>query len=384
MDFNDQLLQLASKITKMREAINTEEAAKMAFVAPLINLLGYDIFNPTEVVPEYVCDVGTKKGEKVDYALMLNDEPVILIECKGLGSPLSVESASQLYRYFSVTKARIAIITDGIRYRLFSDLDEPNKMDAKPFLEFSVLDDQETFAAELKKLSKQSFNLDTVLDSAKELKYTREIKKILFHELQSPSEEMVRLIAGRIYLGVKNQKVIQQFTDLFSRAFEQFINDRINERLKSAMVATSAFAHAPESETVGSVQETSTSQNDSDEKDVVTSAQEIEGFYLVKSVLRDTVASTRIVIRDTKSYCGILLDDNNRKPICRLYFNRDKKYIGLFDSNKNETRHVVDHLDDIFRFSEQLKATVAGYDSPQTEVSAPAAATSDLGVTEAV
>ncbi len=361
MDFNDQLQQLASKIARMRNMIQTEEAAKMAFVAPFINILGYDIFNPTEVVPEFICDVGIKKGEKVDYAIMMDNAPIMLIECKPLGGSLSVESASQLFRYFSVTKARIGIITDGVHYRLFTDLDQPNIMDSRPFLEFNIMEDREVYSGELKKLSKSLFNLDEIITSAGDLKYTREIKKILQRELTEPSEELVKLISGQVYTGVKTQKVIQQFTDIFRRAFQQFINDNINERLKSAMVATSvSIAATPADSQQDQAQEPPARH---EEKDIMTTAEEIEGFYIVKSILRNVVNPVRIAMRDTQSYCGILLDDNNRRAICRLHFNRDKKYIGLFDSTKNETRYQIAHLDDIYQYSEQLRATVASYDT---------------------
>ncbi len=361
MDFNDQLQQLASKIAKMRDIIQTEEAAKMAFVAPFINILGYDIFNPMEVVPEFVCDVGMKKGEKVDYAIMKDDIPIMLIECKPIGGSLSVESAAQLFRYFSVTKARIGIITDGINYRLFTDLDQPNIMDSRPFLEFNIVENREAYIGELKKLSKSLFNLDDIITSAGDLKYTREIKKILRRELTEPSEDMVKLIAGQVYPGMKTQKVIQQFTDIFKRAFQQFINDNINERLKSAMVATSVSITTEPTAT----QQEQPNQHPArtEEKDIVTTAEEIEGFYIVKSILRNVVNPNRITMRDTQSYCGILLDDNNRRPICRLHFNRDKKYVGIFDGTKNETRHQLAHLDDIYQYSEQLRATVASYDA---------------------
>lgn len=65
-------------------------------------------------------------------------------------------------------------------------------------------------------------------------------------------------------------------------------------------------------------------------------------------------------MRDTQSYCGVLLEDNNRKPICRFHLNRSQKYIGLFDQEKNETRQAIESVDDIYGFAEQLKAA-AGY-----------------------
>jgi hypothetical protein len=234
-------------------------------------------------------------------------------------------------------------------------------MDSRPFLEFSILENHEPYIGELKKLSKALFNVEEIISSAGDLKYTREIKKILQQELEAPSEELIKLITGQVYQGVKTQKVIQQFTDIFKRAFQQFINDQINSRLKSAMVATSIQAAAPAADSQQAQQRTEAPKPE--EKDLVTTAEEIEGFYIVKSILRNTVDPGRIAMRDTQSYCGILLDDNNRKPICRLHFNRDKKYIGLFDSTKNETRLPLERLDDIYQHSEQLRLTVTNYDT---------------------
>lgn len=131
MDLGTRLSELQKRTIEHREVLLTEEAAKTALVMPFIQALGYDVFNPSEVVPEYVADVGTKKGEKVDYAIRRGDDIVMLIEAKPVKASLSIENASQLYRYFSVTKARIAVLTNGVVYRFFSDLDEPNKLDPR-------------------------------------------------------------------------------------------------------------------------------------------------------------------------------------------------------------------------------------------------------------
>ena len=114
MEFEESLNQVAAKVRDLKEGIETEEATKNAFIMPFIGqVLGYDVFNPTEVVPEFTADVGVKKGEKVDYALVHDGQVQILIECKKIGVPLSLENASQLYRYFAVTNARIGVLTNG-------------------------------------------------------------------------------------------------------------------------------------------------------------------------------------------------------------------------------------------------------------------------------
>ena len=148
----------------------TEEATKNGFIMPFINALGYDVFNPLEVIPEYTCDIGTKKGEKIDYAILKEGAPIILIECKHWKENLNVHSG-QLLRYFHVSKAKFGILTNGIEYRFFTDLDETNKLDEKPFLNVSLTDLRDNDFEELKKFHKSYFDVERILNTASELKY---------------------------------------------------------------------------------------------------------------------------------------------------------------------------------------------------------------------
>jgi len=361
MDLVDQIKTLSSKVPKQIEMIKTEEATKNAFVMPFLAALGYNVFDPSEVVPEFCADVGLKKGEKVDYAIFKEGEPTILIECKWCGTNLDQEHASQLYRYFSVTKARFGVLTNGIIYRFFSDIEEPNKMDSKPFLEINLLDLRDTQIEELKRFSKASFNLDEILTAATELKYTREIKKILAEQIQNPSEEFIKLIATQVYGGRLTATVKQQFNELVKRAFMQFMNEWLNERLKSAMVEektpAAVVAPAPVVEEVVAPEGSR----------IVTTEQEIEGFHIVKSIVRTVVDLNRVVMRDTLSYCGILLDDNSRRPICRLYFNNPKSlslvvFVGVGEERK-EVKYPLKSVDGIYQYAEQLIAIIAVYES---------------------
>jgi len=357
MEFTERLNALSTKIRQQIEVINTEEATKTAFVMPFIhNVLGYDVFDPSEVTPEFVCDIGTKKGEKIDYAIMKNNDVQILIECKKIGEPLHINHASQLFRYFHVTNARISILTNGQIYRFYTDLDAPNKMDEKPFLEVDLLDIDENVIPELKKLTKSSFDLESIINAAGELKYVSQIKRILHTQLNNPEDDFVKFFASRVYDGMLTQKVRESFQNLTKKAASQYINDQVNERLKSAITGiTPAVVEAPT--------ETQQSEDDEqkDESEIITTLEELEGFHIVKAITRAVLEAPRITHRDTKSYCGILVDDNNRKPLCRLHFNRTQKYIGLFDLEKNETRHPISTVDDIYSFADIRKATAALY-----------------------
>lgn len=365
MEFEEKLASLAAKIRQQKSAIQTEEATKNAFVMPFIqSVLGYDVFDPLEVVPEFICDIGTKKGEKIDYAILKDGQIQILIESKKIGEPLNINHASQLFRYFHVTTARISILTNGQVYRFFTDLDAPNKMDEKPFLEFDLLDIDDHVVPELQKLTKSAFDVESIISAAGELKYVGQIKRALAAQFSEPDDDFVRFFASRVYEGAITQKVREQFATLTRKATAQFLSDQINERLKSAMTG-SAKPIVP-SQAADPAKESSPSSLADDEAEkskVDTTVEEIEGFNIIKAIVRSEVDVKRIAHRDTQSYFGVLLDDNNRKPIARLHFNRAQKYLGTFDAEKNETRHPINVLDDIFEFSETLKATARLYEN---------------------
>ncbi len=211
MDFLDEIRALATRKRDQLEHLKTEEAAKTSLVMPFIQVLGYNIFDPTEVVPEFGADVGKKKGEKVDYAILMDGKPIILFECKPVGTTLDESHTYQLFRYFNVTEARFGVLTDGVAYRFFSDLDKSNVMDTKPFLEFNLLEASDAQIEELKRFTKSSFNLGDILDVAREQKYTKEIKRLFGEQLSKPSEAFVKLFASQVYHGMLTQPVKQKF-----------------------------------------------------------------------------------------------------------------------------------------------------------------------------
>jgi len=359
MDIFNNLNGLSAKIQQQAAIIQTEEATKSAFVMPFISqILGYDVFDPTEVIPEFICDVGTKKGEKIDYAISKGGEIQILIECKKIGEPLNVKHASQLFRYFHVTNARISILTNGQLYKFFTDLDAPNKMDEKPFLELDLLDIDEHVVPELVKLTKSAFDVDSIVSAAGELKFISQIKKMISSQFSEPDEDFVKFFASRVYDGILTQKVREQFTILTKKAATQWLNDQVNERLKSAISGGTMVSNQLNSEDLS---KSSVDKSDADNGTIVTTEMEIEGFHIVKSIIRKVIDPQRITFRDTQSYLGILIDDNNRKPICRLHFNRSQLYIGMFDGEKKETRHPITSLNDIYNLTDQLRDTAQQY-----------------------
>lgn len=352
MDLIDKLNELAGRIHRQKDLVLTEEATKTAFVLPFLQVLGYDVFNPLEVIPEFTADHGVKKGEKVDYAITQDEKIVILIECKPVGAELDAKYAGQLFRYFSVTEARFGVLTDGVRYLFFSDLEKPNKMDERPFLEFNLSLFGENQVEELKKFTKSSFDLETIISTASNMKYLRALTAEIRSEFESPSEELVRLLTTRVNSSRFTQQVKEQFTGLCLRAMKDYLRDQVNDRLKSALETDQkddVEKSAPEVDSVP--------KNDNG---IVTTPEELESFRIIRAIGAESVDPERIVIRDSKSYCAILFDDNNRKPICRLYYGKVKKSVGIFipDGEKN---FLIEKISNLYQLKDQIKVAIQQY-----------------------
>lgn len=368
MDFIDRIREIAARTEKHLDYYTTEEATKTALIMPFISALGYDVFNPMEVMPEFTADVGTKKGEKVDYAIIQGDAPVMLFECKWSGADLNKEHASQLHRYFNVVQnVRFGVLTNGVTYEFYSDLDSPNVMDSKPFFTFDLFDFQDRHIAELKKFTKSTFDLENILATASELKYTAALRRVIAEDFEEPSGDYVEYLARQVYSGRLTQQVRDQFSIITKKALRRYLNDQINERLQSALSETKR-QEATEPELVEVRVEEDEELDDSvvrvdKAKGIVTTEDEIEGLFAVKSILRDVIDVRRVHMRDTKSYCGILLDNNNRKPLCRLRFNADQKYLGIFDDQKNEEKIPIEDVEDIYQHADHIKSMVEVYES---------------------
>lgn len=339
MDFQARLEALSEKANAHRELLATEEAAKTALVMPFLQALGYDVFNPSEVVPEFTCDVGTKKGEKVDYAVRIDGEIRMLLECKPCTQDLSLRHASQLYRYFSVTDAKFAILTNGAAYKFYTDLDASNRMDEKPFFEFDLCRLKKTDIRNLAKFQRAGFDVDAIVETAASLQMEGQVIKAIEAEMSEPSPDFVRLVASRITGKRLTAGVKAAIARHIPNAFNAILRDRLNERLTSAIdVATEEPASSSEIE---------------------TTQDEVEGFLIVRAIASEVVEPERIVMRDAKSYCAVLLDDNNRKPIARLWFNSDTtRHLGTFDESKEETRHQLGKLTDIYQHRTTILARI--------------------------
>lgn len=347
MDYIDQLKQFSTRVAQLSQVITTEEATKTALILPFFQMLGYDVFNPVEFVPEYTADVGIKKGEKVDYAIVIDGEPVILIEAKWCGEPLESHD-SQLFRYFATSTAKIAILTNGVLYRFYTDLDEPNKMDLVPFMEFNVLDIKENLVPELKRFQRNSLDVENISSAASDLRYMTAVKKLLVSQASDPDEAFLSYVIKEVYTGRKTAQVVDKFKGIVKRAFAQYINDIMNERLKS--VLDPEKEHAEDDKNPEPDDEPLKSDNG-----ITTTKDELEAFIIVKTLLHSDIDVSRLHFKDTRSYFKILLDGKTTKWICLLFLEGRKRSIIIPAADGTEERFYLETCDDIYKHQEALR-----------------------------
>ena len=357
MELATKLIELEKRTAQHRELLLTEEAAKTALVMPFLQALGYDVFNPSEVIPEFTADVGVKKGEKVDYALCIDGKLSILVECKPSSVELDLKHASQLFRYFATTDARVAVLTNGVAYQFYSDIEQPNKMDEKPFFVFSMDAIRRTDPGTLERFGRHSFDIDAILAEAGRLKLESQMRIELGKEFAAPSDEFVRMMAARVQPGARfTAGLKEQLAPVLVACIASLVRDQVNSRLATALNVAN-----PPAEPVADG--ASDDMSVVDDGGIVTTEDEISGFRIVQAIAARHIDPKRVVIRDSKSYCAILLDDNNRKSLVRLHFNSPTtRYLGTF-AGKAETRHPVSALTDLYRFEDAIVARVKELDA---------------------
>lgn len=351
MGFKDTVASLATRLVKARGRPDlAEEATKNAVILPFLSALGFDVFDPTEVMPEFTADVGIRRGEKVDYAVAIDGQIVFIIEAKPLNAALGDAQFSQLFRYFSVTDARIAILTNGADYWFFTDIDAPNKMDEKPFFKFSLEAFDDSDLRELEKFSKSAFSIEQVQETASALKYTRLAAAWITAQMQNPDDDLVRLIGRSFYEGNLTGKVVETLKPNVRRAFDDIVRQRVRQRLEVALGNDDA-------------KESDTTEADPPSRNsgINTTEEELRAFYIVRAIAAEITDPANIAIRDAKAYCAILYGDNNRKPICRLFLEGQTKSIVFFDAERREERVYVEGPDDLYRHKGRLIDAINAY-----------------------
>jgi len=360
MAFEDEIKEFTKTIPGKLEHIDSEETTKIALITPFLRLMGYDTTNPAEVKAEYTADVGTKQGEKVDFAILENGEPIVFIECKSATNNLSTDNISQLYRYFSITDIQIGILTNGVEYKFFTTGDDNNRMDEKPFLDINLLDLNKKDIKELEKFKKINFDVDEVVSRADNLKYRNLIKKTLINEFENPSEEFIKAVAKQVYDGILTPNVKEKFGTIISVAVTEIINEKINKTLNDAVAS-----NEEEQEDNNAVE----AEESINKEGIISTDLEKEAYFIVRSIAAEVLDANRVAMRDRKHYCNILFDNNQRFPIVRLYFNNeDHLRVEFYDKitltsngGKKGEKIDIDDVSDLYNYKERIFNVVNQY-----------------------
>lgn len=350
MDFAEKLKEFCGRLKILKPRVRTEEATKTSMIMPFFSLLGYDVFNPLEFAPEYIADVGIKKGEKVDYAILdKKQNPVILIEAKCCNENL-VKHGAQLFRYFSTSAAKFGILTNGIIYQFYTDLAEQNKMDSKPFLVVNLLNLKDGDVADLQQFQKNIFSVECVLAKAEELNYNDQIRQALLRQLENPDTEFVSYIITDIYKGRKTQKVIDDFRPIVKRALGQLINEKINERLQSVLDDENITITAPAKPVVKS------NRNKSAESMPPTPAitnEKTESYLIIKAILFEALKGRQLNYKDNELF-EIYIGDDVSNWICRIDFKMSRIYINVPSAEKEFVKRQFRDVQDFYFYQNIL------------------------------
>jgi hypothetical protein len=336
MGFAEDFAKLSDQVRKRADQVVGEEATKMALVVPFLSALGYDIYDPTEVMPEYVADFAIKKAgqfEKVDYALAINGTIVMLVEAKARGEKAEAHDG-QLSRYFNgLLKTKVAIVTNGIEYRFFTDLRDKNFMDKEPFFSFNLLQYEPKDIENLKFFHRDNFDATAINRQAEEMVYVKGMTQLIGNLLRFPSEEFVRFLAtelGKVSLSYEIQgritsKVIEKFEPIVKKSIQSSLLELMTRSLSQEMAQAVEGSNASKQAEIEEDIEQDAQEQEPEGSNIVTTAEELEAFERIKTIVQaSTNYGLQVKYKDTISYFGVNLGKSNWWFL-RLYLSQQKK-----------------------------------------------------------
>lgn len=380
MALEDEIKALAERIPGMRPMLDDEAKTKQYLILPLIRALGYDDTKPAEVVPEYTADYGGREGWKVDYAILSDDNLRVVIECKQVSNQLGTTEEAQLGRYFPNVpfdaETKIAILTNGVVYKFFTDQNEPNKMDKDPFWTINLETLRNNDLSQLRNFTKDNFNAANAVASASKFRHIKEMKIALARQLTEPEDGFVEWMlrqTGQTYDRRVASSRREEIRDLARTAFHEFVKDHVNDAVDDAVLEIrerTAQGIAPITEEQDALLQADSGDDvgDSGHADdkIITTEQELQAFDVVKGIVQEVVHAERVFMRDYRNYSAVMLDDNRRRPLCRLRLEGRQMQIGLFDGSRVgghlvEQQHNIESLNDIYNHADQIRETVRRY-----------------------
>ena len=330
MGFAEDITKLSKQVRKRIENVGSEEATKMALIVPFLSALGYDVHDPSEVIPEYIADFAIKKAgqfEKVDYALAINGSIVMLVEAKAYGEKAEAHDG-QLSRYFNgLLTTKIAIVTNGIDYRFFTDLRHKNVMDKEPFFIFNILEYQIKDIENIQFFHRNNFDVEAISYHAEEMIYVKAITQLIGNVLRSPSEGFVRFLVselGTVAPGYEipgriTGKVIEKFQPIIKKSIQSSVLELMPGSLNSEIAQSAAYINGYLCDSQADIAAAESKAR------TITTAEELAAFEKIQTIIKTSKRyKFEIQYKNTVNYFGINLG-KVKWWFLRLYLTPTKK-----------------------------------------------------------
>jgi hypothetical protein len=334
MGFIEDIAKVSEQVRKKADHVVGEQATKMALIVPFFSALGYDVFDPTEVMPEYIADFATKgRGllKKVDYALAINGTIVMLVEAKARGQKAETHDGQIRYYFNGLVTTRVGVVTNGIEYRFFTDLRDRNVMDEEPFFTFNVLDYDSKELDNLKFFHRDNFDTSAISRQAEDMVYVKGMTQLIGGFLRSPSKEFMRFLLKEIGDVSPLYKIEGQINDKRINRFEPIIKKSIQISLVELMTRslTQEMGQPIEEEKVTKPDEIEEIEEEvgqtSDGSKVETTSEELEAFEKIKAIAATSkFFQLEVKYKDVAAYFGVHVG-NSTWWFLRLYLAQTKK-----------------------------------------------------------
>jgi hypothetical protein len=345
--FKKNLEELALQIKEKKSQISNEQETKQFLIIPFIRALGYNPDIPGEVKFEFPADLEPKKGEKIDIALLKDNRPVIFIEAKPANTILDNFDAQLRKYYHNYHETRFGVITNGEEYRFFSDTQKDNVMDKVPFLVVNFSKLKESDLKNLLKFKKENYHEKNLCNIALDLHYLPAITEAFKELFKKPSDDF---IAALFRFALPEKKITPTIQSKLPDIVREAIRNAIMEMTLKGVEGFQSTTIIPQQENFEKLGDQPT-------------LEENEGYYIVKAILHGVADPSRVAIRGFKYNCGILLDNSQNRPICRICFREKEKYVIVYDNlEKKENKFKIENINDLFKFGDHFKKTVMFYD----------------------
>lgn len=348
MGFEGSIKDLVEKISNEKQYTNNEQATKVAFINPFLDSLGYDVRDPRKVQHEYSSDAGGKKGEKVDYAIMKDDTPIMIIEAKHHGEKLD-GWGTQLQRYFNVmSDVKFAILTNGVEYKFFTDFDELNMLDKTPFMHINLEDIDKSSLQQLEKFAYDNLDLETAYENAAFQKYVMQVTEVLKSNFDEPSDAFIDFFAKSIDLGQKRvtARIKEEMKLPVKKSLDDFINNKVRRALNQSL--NSIDSRAKRDDTLDEENASGTANEDTPRMDEF-SYDEDQGFRIICAILAEKASVEDTVLKNTIHYATVLMYGKTTRWVARMRFKGSAKTVEYNAPSVAGQRFSVDAISDIYK-----------------------------------